>query len=169
MAMGKGEQGCLSQVTEAIYWKGCQIVQIMCFIFRLTQYRENPTMPCESHTSSDTTTVVQLLSGAGPGFAKGTKLSKPVTVAMVSIFKEHQEVIDLCDIALTEQYYLFLIKFNNPIFRWQKYNSLGFIIRGTWMIKYWIQLLFFVCHHNNRLKPLPSLSMFLHKSMTSNL
>lgn len=91
-ALGKGKLGVLVNWQKPPSVKGAKL-NIFYFFSRLTEYRANPTMPCKSHISSDTTTVVQLSPGAGPSFAKGTKLAKAVSVAMVSVFKEHQEIL----------------------------------------------------------------------------
>lgn len=88
MVLGKGEQGGLGQVTDVIYWKGCQTVQIIIFfIFRLIQYRVFLVPQCLVKPSLQPAVTV----GEGPSFAKGTKLSRAVSVAMVSVLQEHQK------------------------------------------------------------------------------
>lgn len=139
-----------------IYWKGCQITQFLfCFVFLflfLFFFRMicsvfpaepvSPTMPCRSHFSL--TTLPQRCSCWGLVLPRASSWPEPAVLPWFQFYRntKRYNVMELYSVALTKQYWLFIT--NTPIFiaiftQW-KYTVLVSLLRGTSIIKYWIQL-----------------------------
>lgn len=133
MALGKGNQGGLGQITEAVPnsyllfsdWHSIEKIP-QCFVNATSRLTPPQWSSCYRER--------------GPVLPRAQNCPKPSLLPWFQFWREIKrlKVIELCNIALTEQNYLFLIQSNKAIFRLQKYtyNSLGFIIRGSLIIKY---------------------------------